>query len=213
MIAFDSTVISHLRELFKTCLPEQKDEIMVVVSKFKGMDSLKYICTIQNSKGKLRKKELKNILEKVLKSSTIFSVIKLNQFNVFEISSEVDYLKTLNSFLLDGVQPPEHTPKKVVVDFSSPNVGTKLHVGHMRSTIIGESICRLLEFFGHNVLRLNHGGDWDSQFGMLIAHLEDEFPMFAQVPPQISDLEAFYKRSKARFDSDEALKNAPTKAL
>lgn len=114
--------------------------------------------------------------------------------------------KILTSFLLNGVQPPKHTPKRAVVDFSSPNIAKQMHVGHLRSTIIGESICRLLEFFGHDVLRLNHVGDWGTQFGMLIAHLEDKFPNFAKVSPPISDLQAFYKESKTRFDSDEAFK-------
>lgn len=81
-----------------------------------------------------------------------------------------------------------------------------MHVGHLRSTIIGDSICRLLEFLGHDVLRLNHVGDWGTQFGMLIAHLEDSFPNFATVSPPISDLQTFYKESKARFDSDEDFK-------
>lgn len=81
-----------------------------------------------------------------------------------------------------------------------------MHVGHLRSTIIGESISRLLKFLGHDVLPLNHVGDWGTQFGMLIAHLEDKFPNFAEVSPPISDLQAFYKESKTRFDSDEAFK-------
>lgn len=81
-----------------------------------------------------------------------------------------------------------------------------MHVGHLRSTIIGESICRLLEFLGHDVLRLNHVGDWGTQFGMLIAHLEDRFPNYATVSPPINDLQAFYKESKARFDTDEEFK-------
>lgn len=81
-----------------------------------------------------------------------------------------------------------------------------MHVGHLRSTIIGESICRLLEFLGHDVLRLNHIGDWGTQFGMLIAHLEDRFPNYAQVSPPIADLQTFYKESKLRFDEDEEFK-------
>lgn len=81
-----------------------------------------------------------------------------------------------------------------------------MHVGHLRSTIIGESICRLLEFLGHKVVRLNHIGDWGTQFGMLITHLEDRFPDYATVSPPISDLQSFYKESKARFDSDEDFK-------
>lgn len=85
-------------------------------------------------------------------------------------------------------------------------IAKEMHVGHLRSTIIGESISRLLEFLGHDVLRLNHVGDWGTQFGMLIAHLEDKFPDYAKSSPPISDLQAFYKESKARFDSDEEFK-------
>ena len=62
-----------------------------------------------------------------------------------------------------------------------------------RSTIIGESISRLLEWVGHDVLRINHLGDWGTQFGMLIAHLQDKFPNFLTERPPISDLQAFYK--------------------
>lgn len=75
-----------------------------------------------------------------------------------------------------------------------------------RSTIIGESVCRLLEFLGHDVLRINHIGDWGTQFGMLIAHLQDEFPNYLQESAPIRDLQGFYKESKKRFDEDEAFK-------
>ena len=65
-----------------------------------------------------------------------------------------------------GVRPPSGVERKrVIVDFSSPNIAKEMHVGHLRSTIIGDSICRLLEFLGHDVLRLNHVGDWGTQFG------------------------------------------------
>ncbi|KAF5913214.1 hypothetical protein HPG69_016829 [Diceros bicornis minor] len=94
----------------------------------------------------------------------------------------------------------------VVVDFSSPNVAKEMHVGHLRSTIIGESMCRLFEFAGYDVLRLNHIGDWGTQFGMLIAHLQDKFPDYLTVSPPIGDLQAFYKESKKRFDTEEEFK-------
>ena len=92
------------------------------------------------------------------------------------------------------------------MDFSSPNVAKEMHVGHLRSTIIGDSVCRLFEFLGYNVLRLNHIGDWGTQFGMLIAHLQDIFPDYKSTSPPIGDLMAFYKESKKRFDSDEDFK-------
>lgn len=75
-----------------------------------------------------------------------------------------------------------------------------------RSTIIGDSICRLLEFLGHDVIRINHVGDWGTQFGMLIAHLQEKFPDYKQKSPPIEDLQGFYKESKERFDEDEEFK-------
>uniref|UniRef100_A0A3Q3WZP7 Arginine--tRNA ligase, cytoplasmic n=1 Tax=Mola mola TaxID=94237 RepID=A0A3Q3WZP7_MOLML len=115
--------------------------------------------------------------------------------------------KLLSNLLVNGVKPPPLAyRKRVVVDFSSPNIAKEMHVGHLRSTIIGESTCRLFEFLGHDVLRLNHVGDWGTQFGMLIAHLQDKFPDYLTVSPPISDLQAFYKESKKRFDEDEEFK-------
>jgi len=76
--------------------------------------------------------------------------------------------------LAHGVQPPAVKPVRAVVDLSSPNIAKEMHVGHLRSTIIGDSIARVLEFVGHDVVRVNHVGDWGTQFGMLIAHLKDE---------------------------------------
>nr|XP_046265712.1 arginine--tRNA ligase, cytoplasmic [Scatophagus argus] len=115
--------------------------------------------------------------------------------------------KLLSNLLINGVKlPPLSSRTKVVVDFSAPNIAKEMHVGHLRSTIIGESTCRLFEFLGYDVVRLNHVGDWGTQFGMLIAHLQDKFPDYLTVSPPISDLQAFYKESKKRFDEDEAFK-------
>ncbi|PAV60209.1 hypothetical protein WR25_21460 [Diploscapter pachys] len=105
-----------------------------------------------------------------------------------------------------GVQFPKITKRRVLVDFSSPNIAKEMHVGHLRSTIIGDSIARLLEAVNFEVLRINHIGDWGTQFGMLIAHLYDKYPDFLTNLPKISDLQAFYKESKKRFDEDEQFK-------
>lgn len=112
----------------------------------------------------------------------------------------------LSCILRFGVKPPPVKRERVIVDFSSPNIAKEMHVGHLRSTIIGDSICRVLEFLNHDVLRLNHLGDWGTQFGMLIAHLQDMFPNYKTHSPPISDLQAFYKESKKRFDEDEEFK-------
>lgn len=91
----------------------------------------------------------------------------------------------------------------IVVDYSAPNVAKEMHVGHLRSTIIGDAVVRTLEFLGHKVIRANHIGDWGTQFGMLIAHLEElekENPEVAD--SGLSDLEQFYRESKEKYDAD-----------
>ncbi|MEB3262923.1 MAG: arginine--tRNA ligase, partial [Synechococcus sp.] len=96
--------------------------------------------------------------------------------------------------------------RPVIVDFSSPNIAKEMHVGHLRSTIIGDCLARVLEFRGHPVLRLNHVGDWGTQFGMLITHLKQVAPEALEHPDAVDlgDLVAFYRQAKARFDEDEA---------
>ncbi|MCJ8282193.1 MAG: arginine--tRNA ligase [Rivularia sp. ALOHA_DT_140] len=95
--------------------------------------------------------------------------------------------------------------KREIVDFSSPNIAKEMHVGHLRSTIIGDAIARILEFRGHDVLRLNHVGDWGTQFGMLITNLREVSPeaLTTANALDIGDLVNFYKQAKKRFDEDE----------
>ena len=97
---------------------------------------------------------------------------------------------------------------RVVVDFSSPNIAKEMHVGHLRSTIIGDSIARILEFRGYDVLRLNHVGDWGTQFGMLIAYLREAYPEALTTADalDIGDLVSLYKKAKIRFDEDAEFK-------
>jgi arginyl-tRNA synthetase len=96
-----------------------------------------------------------------------------------------------------GIDAAE-APQTVVVDYSSPNLAKEMHVGHLRSTIIGDAVARVLEALGHRVIRQNHVGDWGTQFGMLIAFL-DETGANSEL---LEDLEAFYREAKARFDAD-----------
>ncbi|WP_445636322.1 arginine--tRNA ligase [Nostoc sp. DSM 114161] len=102
--------------------------------------------------------------------------------------------------------PTAKTPQREIVDFSSPNIAKDMHVGHLRSTIIGDAIARVLEFQGHDVLRLNHIGDWGTQFGMLIAYLREVYPeaLTTANALDIGDLVTFYRQAKQRFDADEA---------
>lgn len=99
---------------------------------------------------------------------------------------------------------PTASPQTVVVDYSGPNIAKELHVGHLRSTIIGDAAARILQFEGHKVIRQNHLGDWGTQFGMLIAHLNDQQ---GQSSSHIRDLEEFYRQAKKRFDEDPSFQD------
>jgi len=108
-----------------------------------------------------------------------------------------------------------NTPQTVVIDYSGPNLAKEMHVGHLRSTIIGDALARLLEFQGHKVIRQNHVGDWGTQFGMLIAQLEEELNKKQEEQlganqdgeMALKDLEVFYQQAKKHFDDDEAFAN------
>ena len=98
---------------------------------------------------------------------------------------------------------PAASPQTVVVDYSHPNLAKEMHVGHLRSTIIGDALVRILEFLGHRVVRHNHVGDWGTQFGMLIAYLDHLERQGQDLSGELADLEAFYRAAKQRFDEDE----------
>jgi arginyl-tRNA synthetase len=102
--------------------------------------------------------------------------------------------------------PRAEKPETVVVDYSAPNLAKEMHVGHLRSTIIGDALARMLDFAGHKVVRQNHVGDWGTQFGMLVAFLiasgRLQFVGATVVGPSMQDLEDFYRRARERFDQD-----------
>ncbi len=122
-----------------------------------------------------------------------------------------------NQYLEQTLNQQIHDPKhgcdvkqnntRVVIDFSSPNIAKEMHVGHLRSTIIGDCIARVLEFTNHKVLRLNHVGDWGTQFGMLIAYLTQQNLDLAKIQQlTLTDLVTAYKASKVEFDNDPQFK-------
>jgi arginyl-tRNA synthetase len=95
----------------------------------------------------------------------------------------------------------------VVIDYSAPNVAKEMHVGHLRSTVIGDALVRMLEFVGHTVIRENHIGDWGTPFGMLIEHLIDLGEAEAANELSVGDLDSFYKQARAKFEADETFKD------
>ena len=112
--------------------------------------------------------------------------------------------QNIESALLDGHLNVRQTkaPQTVVIDYSSPNLAKEMHVGHLRSSIIGDSLNRVLSYLGHKVIAQNHVGDWGTQFGMLVAYMVAQQQENAEF--ELADLEQFYRNAKIRFDEDEA---------
>jgi arginyl-tRNA synthetase len=108
-----------------------------------------------------------------------------------------------NALASDRLGITQPAPQTIVVDYSAPNVAKEMHVGHLRSTIIGDASVRTLELLGHKVIRANHVGDWGTQFGMLIAWLEKQQQENAG-EMELADLEGFYRDAKKHYDEDEA---------
>jgi len=193
--------------------PELSNPTVLVVPSAKFADyqcnSAMTICqqlsAVTGKKGNPR--EVAQKIVDQLPQTKFFEKIEIAGPGFINISLKKDFVsQEVTSLLAHGVKPPKIQRKRVVIDFSSPNIAKEMHVGHLRSTIIGESLSRLLEWVGHDVLRLNHLGDWGTQFGMLIAHLVDQYPNLLEERPPIADLQAFYKESKVRFDTDEEFK-------
>ncbi len=103
--------------------------------------------------------------------------------------------------------PQADAPKKIVVDYSSPNLAKEMHVGHLRGTIIGDCLARVLERQGHEIIRQNHVGDGGTQFGMLISYMREIGEAQGDLPTQLADLESFYRAAKQRFDEDPEFAN------
>ena len=104
---------------------------------------------------------------------------------------------------------PAQPTKKIIVDYSAPNLAKEMHVGHLRSTIIGDALARVLEIQGHEVIRQNHVGDWGTQFGMLLEYMRES----GETSGELSDLETFYRSAKVRFDDDEEFQTRARKAV
>lgn len=151
------------------------------------------------------------IAQKLLENLNVTSICQTPTIagpGFINLMLEPAYLETrLSDIQTDprlGVQPAK-TPQRVIVDFSSPNIAKEMHVGHLRSTIIGDSIARILEFRVHDVLRLNHVGDWGTQFGMLIAYLREAYPeaLTTSNALDLGDLVTLYRKAKERFDANQ----------
>lgn len=109
--------------------------------------------------------------------------------------------------------PQAKNPEKIVVDYSAPNAAKEMHVGHLRSTIIGDAAVRLLEWQGNTVIRMNHIGEWGTPFGMLVEHLLDIGESEAASELSVGDLNGFYRAARVKFDADETFKDRARKRV
>ena len=150
----------------------------------------------------------KQISELVASDLQSFAIVS-SMSGFVNITAKPEWLsKRLSILIADprlGVSVDEK--KTFAVDYSAPNVAKEMHVGHLRSTVIGDTIVRMLEFKGHTVIRENHVGDWGTPFGMLIEHLLDLGEDRAANELGVGDLDSFYKQARSKFVSDEEFAN------
>ncbi len=155
-------------------------------------------------------RQIAELLIQKLDSSDIIQSTEIAGPGFINITLCTDFLQERTKKILQdphlGIE--RHTPpQKVIIDFSSPNIAKEMHVGHLRSTIIGDALARLFEFFGDHVLRLNHVGDWGTAFGMLIAYIKENHPeMLNKHSLTLQELMQWYKSSKKLFDEDPEFK-------
>ncbi|WP_202219932.1 arginine--tRNA ligase [Okeania sp. KiyG1] len=203
---FDKAIIAALgQDLANT------DPMVVPASNPKFGD---YQCNVAMSLAKKLKNKPRAIATQIIEKLDITDICKPPEIagpGFINITLKPEYIEVhLQQIIKDerlNISPTKN-PQRVVIDFSSPNIAKEMHVGHLRSTIIGDSLARVLEFQGHDVLRLNHVGDWGTQFGMLITYLREAFPEALKTADvlDIGDLVAFYRQAKKRFDEDEDFK-------
>lgn len=207
------SIFSELSLLFKNAIesafPTLADAPVILqksnVADFQCNSALKLTKMIPEKKSPVEVANL--ILAKIAPSEIIESLV-VSGPGFINITINQDFVaEQLLNIVTVGVHVHlANEDDRIVIDYSSPNIAKEMHVGHLRSTIIGDSVSRLLEFVGFKLLRLNHVGDWGTQFGMLLAHLMDKYPDYQNTPPPISNLQIFYKESKKRFDEEPEFK-------
>lgn len=179
-----------------------------------------YQCNSPLALSKILKESPRAIAQKIVEHfhARDFAKIEIAGPGFINFTFSSQYLSdVLNAQLKDrflGANPPLNR-EKIVVEFSSPNIAKELHVGHIRSTLIGDCLARLFEFLDQDVLRLNHLGDWGTQFGMLIAYMKDHCldVLEGREPTNLELLMKWYKAAKKRFDEDAAFKNRAQKEV
>jgi arginyl-tRNA synthetase len=208
------TIYQSIHQAFQKALQQiLTDESALVDPMLRETTDKKFGDYQSNAAMGLAKKLKKNprelaqeIIDK-LEVTSICSKIEIAGPGFINLHLKTDYLA---SYLLQigddrlGIEKTD-APELHVIDFSSPNLAKEMHVGHLRTTITGEVISRIIEFVGHPTRRVNHVGDWGTQFGMLLEYIYRHQPEVIKNPDQfeVKDLESFYKKAKACFDDEE----------
>lgn len=191
-------------------LPHEAEVTPATVDKFGH-----YQCNSAMKMAKAAQKNPREIAQALASrlENPMFSKIEVAGPGFINLTLDSSYMsEQLNLMVHDprlGIPLPRHK-KRIIVEFSSPNIAKEMHVGHLRSTIIGDSIARLFEFLGHDVVRLNHVGDWGTAFGMLIAYIREEV---GEVEADLSKLMEWYRAAKQKFDADEEFKGRARSAV
>lgn len=213
LAAFQRTVADSIQRAFSLSVEESAADMAPCAQEEFGH----YQCNSALRLSKLLKKNPRQVAEQIISSldeatKSQCSKIEIAGPGFINFTLSTAYLsQQLNQQLKDprlGAMKPLKK-QKIVVEFSSPNVAKELHVGHIRSTIIGDCIARLFEFLGHDVLRLNHIGDWGTQFGMLITYMKESAPdvLTGREKTDLASLMAWYRAAKKRFDEDPDFKS------
>lgn len=217
------TLISILRDEFRTAIetafPQLKGETLPLEVVQSTQDKFgHYQCNSAMKLTKLLGMKPREIAEKISAhlKRTHNQEVMIQQVDIagpgfinltFDAHFLSHYVDTMLKSSHLGIDSLDH-PQRIIIDFSSPNTAKEMHVGHLRSTIIGDCLSRLFEFLGYDVLRLNHVGDWGTAFGMLIAYMKEEVLEIIQgkASTDLTHLVLWYKASKQKFDTDPEFK-------
>lgn len=209
-----SSIISQLTELLQQAAAAAFPTLQNIdldITKSKETSFGDYQCNSAMKLSKLLSLPPRTIAESILKAmpsyaSTLCSSCEIAGPGFINLKLNPSFLATqVQQKLKTGaILPPTPHPQRVIIDFSSPNIAKEMHVGHLRSTIIGDCLSRVFEALGHSVLRLNHVGDWGTAFGMLIAHIKSlpDFSVERVAALSLADLMRLYRESKIHFDAD-----------
>ena len=211
------TLEKAVSEAFPQLSPEEREVHVTLATQEKFGH---YQCNSAMKLAKVAQKPPREIAQSIVAKlqGGIFSLVEIAGPGFINLTLDPHFLsKHATDMAFDehlGVPQPTQK-QRIIVEFSSPNIAKEMHVGHLRSTIIGDSLARLFEFLGHDVLRLNHVGDWGTAFGMLIAYMKEEVPdvLTGHQTTDLPTLMGWYKASKVRFDADAAFKTRARQAV